>query len=187
MLCCLARVPDIMQRGRDTLGAKGQSDQLREETRSLYETFKVTLSQLQARWIAIETPGAIDEYPPVVLLQLHAHYQRSYGLGLAIGIILNCVLSAFGSEDSQVMVESTYFAREITALAEQATRYRPLGASYIVLCLMAAWIGNTDKSLRLLIEKLLGEYQQDFAHRYMEDLTVELDGMSHHIRLLGPG
>jgi hypothetical protein len=185
---CLAPVPDIIQRGkRDMLGRGDGLVELREETRSLYEKLRATLNQLRARWNAIDAPGGTNGYSSTVALQLHAHYQRTYGLGLIIGIIINCVLGAFDFEDSNLMLESTSFSKEILALAEQAARYRPLGASYMVLCLMAAWIGTTDKSLRSLVERLLGDYQVDSTHRYMDNLRVELEGMSQHIRLLSPG
>jgi hypothetical protein len=182
----LARVPDIMQRGRNAFREGHQSADLQDETRSLYETFKVTLTELQMRWAAIETPSA-NKYSRLALVQLHAHYQRSYALGLAIGIILNCVLSAFDAEDSKLMLESTYFSQEILALAEHAARYRPVGASYMVLCLLAAWAGTTDKPLRSLVERTLDDYHQDFAQLNLENSTFELEWMSQHMRLQRPG
>ena len=182
MMCSLARVPEILRVGKQNgFEHRSQNLDLRQETELLYENFKTSLRQMGAQWAAIQAPGGTDGYPPLVGLRLHAHYQRLYGLGLAIGIILNHVLSAFYVDDRELMLESTNLAEEIVVLAQEAVRYRPLGATYIVLCLMAAWIGALDKSLKRVVENRLLDYQCDFAQEYMQNLTVELEDISRHL------
>lgn len=182
---CLGRVPDIMRRGRDLFEGDEGHVELRDETRSLYETCKVVVEELRKEWVAVEQPSA---YATILAVHQHANCQRMYGLGLLFAIIINCVLSAFDSLDDSLLVESTYYAMEILGLAGEAARYRPIGANYMTVCLMAAWAGTNDKELRSLIEMALKDYERDFYQRSpMKDMPGELESMTHQMRLLTPG
>ncbi|KAK2760762.1 hypothetical protein FQN54_001998 [Arachnomyces sp. PD_36] len=160
MMRCLARLPVIMRRGRNTFEGDPVRIELRDELRIQYETTKLIVEELGQRW---GTLGPLDDNPPSIALRLHSHYQRMYALGLLVGIIINCVLSAFDTDNCEtLMIDSTYYAAEILALAPEATRYRPIGASYMALCLMGAWAGTDDGDLRTLIEIALNDYRSDF-------------------------
>jgi len=47
-------------------------------------------------------------------------------------------------------------------IAKKAHRYRPLDASYALLCLMAAYIGMTEVAARTEIMSLYMDYRHDF-------------------------
>lgn len=182
---CLGRVPDIMRRGKYLFEGDEGHAELRDETRFLYEKCKLHLEELRKPWAAAERPGP---YTPLPAVRLHAHSQRLYALGLLIAIFINCVLSALDGEDDNLIMESTYFATEVLGVAEEAARYRPLGANYMNLCLMAAWAGTNDKGLRSLIEMALEDYHKDFFRiSPMKDLPRELESMTHQMRLLTTG
>lgn len=183
MMRSLAKLPNIMQRGRRMLRGMHRDTDLITETRSQYESLRVTLTELQTRLAEIQ-PFNANKLKKKVFQLLLAHYQRTYALGLSIGIVSNLVLRAIDTEDSRLVSESTYFSKEIAALAEHAQPYRPLGSSYMTLCLMAAWIGTTERQLRLSIEKALRDYQQDFPQSPKNNLTAELERTSSLLRLL---
>jgi hypothetical protein len=184
LMRALARVPEIMRRGRNTFEGEYEHTELRDGIGSLYETSKVSLGELQKQWATTEEPDASSH---ILVVRLHAHYQRMYGLGLVIVIILNCVLSALDTEDDDLIVESTFYATEILGLAADANRYRPLGAGYITLCLMAAWAGTNDELLRMSIGIAMKDYQDDFyKDTPIKDMDAELDSLTRRIRLLTP-
>lgn len=183
MIRCLAQVPVIMERARHSFGHEARVAELRSETRALYETFKLILIESQTQWTAIESTGSNGSFKESLL---YAHYQRSYGFALAVGIILNCVLSAFDIEDSTLQLESTSFAEEVLVLAEQSAPYRPLGASYMVLCLVSAWAGTNDINLRLSIKRMLEDYQSDFPHVDMWASSDRLEWTTQRLRLRDP-
>ena len=162
MMRCLARVPDLMQRGRKIRGREAEDPNLLDEIRTNYGTFKTILKELSKRLAVIQNLNTNEASESAPVVQAHAHYLRSYALGLTFAVILNGVLSAIDNEDTELTLESTSFAKEILALAEPAARYRPTGASYMGLCLMAAWIGTTDYSIRSVAETALVDYQGDF-------------------------
>ena len=184
MMRCLARLPDFMQRGRRICRGEGQDPELLHETRINYETLKTVLEGLRGRLAAVQNLASTG--PPELTpgSQIHAHYQRSYALGLAIGIILSGMLSAIDTEDTGLNLESTAFSKEIIALAEPAAIYRPLGASYMGLCLMAAWIGTTDCSTRSLAESALADYRGDFLHGQSTTPTEVLEQFYERLHLL---
>lgn len=180
---CLAKLPSIMERGRYTFEGDAERVELRDELRFQYEKTKLIIEELCKRW---GTLGPLDDNPTSLALRLHSHYQRMYALGLVIGIIMNCVLSAFDIDNTEtLMLESTYYAAEILALAPAATRYRPIGAGYMTLCLTGAWAGTDDEGLRDLIEIALRDYQSDFLIRKTpRHLGNQLEEITNQMRSL---
>ncbi len=186
MMRCLARYPDLMQRGRYICKGKKGYPELLEELSAHHRTLKAILAELHRRLAATEGLIANGIAQSTVVVQTHSHYQRSYGLCLVICIISSCVLNAVDVEDTQLVSESIYFSKEILALAEGAAIYRPMGASYVGLCLVAAWVGTTDCSIRKMAENTMAEYQRDFAHGQAKMPTGELERLSQQLRLLDP-
>lgn len=177
----LAQIPHIMQRGRSSPG-EGQVEQLRVETRSLYDLFKVCLNELQIRLDTVDDFNP-NEYSQRVLVAIRAHYQRSYCLGLATGIIFNCVLTVFDPENSELAAESTHFVTELVRMAEPAVAFRPLGAMYMILCLLIAWAGTSDLSLRPLIQETLDDCLRDTAPQDVQMIPPDLESMAEYLRL----
>ena len=168
MMRCLAQVPHLMHRGREakTKRKSGQEELfgLRHEMITRCETFKPILASLRDRYEANEeqlrasnaqlTPG---QYV------LRAHYERMYCLGLAVSIILNCVLAGLGQVDMAIAKESQSLADIILAFNESAQKYRPIAASYMSLCLTVAWVGASEQRTRDAAQLLLADYAQDFT------------------------
>ena len=185
MMCCLARLPDLMQRGRIALRTKSNVQIIIAEGRHQYHILKAILSELHDRLNAVQEPSN-DGGPQVASrsMRLHAHYQRTYGLALAICMFFNCILNALDPNDTVLEMESTHFCRDSLRLAYQASRYRPLGASFVMLCLVGAWCGSRDEATRATVESTLVDYGMDFPGAYTEKLMVELECTSQRLRLL---
>lgn len=186
MMRCLARYPDLMQRGKYTCKGKPGYSELLEELSAHHRTLKAIVVELHTRLTATEGNIASGIAQSAVAVQAHSHYQRSYGLSLVICMISNCVLNAVDMEDTKLVSESIYFAKEILALAEGAAIYRPLGASYVRLCLVAAWVGTADYTIRKMAEKAMAEYQHDYTQEGPLMLRGELERLSRQMRLLDP-
>ncbi|TGO57946.1 hypothetical protein BCON_0060g00200 [Botryotinia convoluta] len=94
---------------------------------------------------------------------LHSRFQAAYSLILSFANLLNSLLRAFSDDHTSLIPESVCYVEETIVLAEDALEYRPLGSSAMPMVLTTAWVATIDISRRIKIEKLLIEYQSDFA------------------------
>lgn len=185
ILRCLAHAPDLMQRGTTALREQAGLQMLISETRHQYVILTATLSELHDRLNSVKEFRS-SPHSATSLTRAHSHYQRSYGLCLAICIVFNCILKALDTNDTDLDVESMCFCEDVLGLAEEAAMYRPLGASYITLCLMAAWCGSRDDATRVTVERILIDYRMDFPGALIEGYKVELEHTSQRLSLLDP-
>jgi hypothetical protein len=183
MMCCLARLPDIIQRGKKMLRRKCQDPNLLQEARSNYQKMMAILEEFLCRKVEMQKKIETEHIRASHARMIDAHYQRTYALGLSVSIMLNCVLCAIDIEDSSLLPQAEHFAKETVGLSKAASLYRPLGSSYMVLCLMAAWGGTTDHSIRLSIEKELDHYVQDFPHGQTARIVENVEAYFQHLRL----
>jgi hypothetical protein len=114
--------------------------------------------------------------------QLQARYQVVYGMLLTLAMILNTILRAFEPHDVILVQEAVTLPCDIMTLAKQASPFRPLAASYIPLCLTAAWAATDNPHERLEAELLLEEYQTDFASANWLQIAVWLHGKYEALR-----
>jgi hypothetical protein len=164
MLCCLARVPDIAERRHRALtnGEEYQIADLRDEAAEIYRV-SVTISQnlqhlyLDAASKAADTSATKDRsvFSPREWI-LYANFQRLYGLSLFTTCFLNCLFRSFSSDEANVglRVEAAQITGEIITLAQDADVFRPLGSSYMILCLFIAWVSGPDNETRARINEL---------------------------------
>ena len=184
MMRCLARLPDLIRRGTIISHGEGEDLELLGETRTFYQTCKALLGDLRHGFEETQGPVAYGASQSPATVQAQAYRQSSYGLGLTIVIIFSCVLSALDIGNTELASERTYFSEEILALVEPAARFRPVGASYMVLCLIVAWAGTTDCSVRSLAEAALGDYQLDLPYGRAISSTLALEETFRHLHLL---
>ena len=185
MMRCLARFPDFTRRGQRLRRGDSEDPDLLDEVQTEYLKMKTVVQDLN---IKIPDAAEVAANPsPVWSLQaplfLHFLYSRGYGLALTISIIFNRMLDALGFEDHRLDSESTSFAQEIVTLAEQSHRYRPLGSSYIILCLIAASGGTNDEETILSAKAAIDDYKNDFPWRDEICATVKWDWVSQNLRL----
>ncbi|KAE8153702.1 hypothetical protein BDV25DRAFT_136641 [Aspergillus avenaceus] len=183
MMRCLARVPGIRDRAATMNAGDAAFESLRQEVRSLYETYQEVLTALQSRTMSVETPLATG---PCYLLytRLYAQYQRMYGLGLTVGIMLNVLLQTVDPDDPMLPLDSMYFAQEILLVAEQSVDFRPLGSHYVILCLLVAWAATPDALIRSTAAQMLDDYQRDFDGGQATEVAAAFVHQLHHIHAL---
>jgi hypothetical protein len=114
--------------------------------------------------------------------QLHSRYQVVYGMLLTLAMMLNTILRAFDPDDVILIQESVTLPVDIITLARYAVPYRPLGASYIPLCLVAAWAATDNPLERVEVEVMLAEYQTDFASANWMEMARWLHGQHEALR-----
>ena len=185
MMKCLSRLPHLMDRGRSALKtAKPNDPSLQDlliEAHALRQESSFYLAALRERCqnldhsIATTYPWMLDQGSMDGLRKiLHAHFSRSYGMALAISLIVNCVLLALQGDDSAIRQESKQFACEVVELADVVRVYRPLGAMYMVICLAAAYVSVEEKELKQKIGAYITDYQRDIKG---EGSTLYDDGL----------
>ena len=186
MMRCLAYVPDLMYRGRIALREQEQEHILHVliETRRHYAILQAVSRRLHSYISAIEQPPKGISQSASSHDKARASCQRSYGLSISICIIFNRILKALDMNNTELDVEAKHFCDSILVLANQATIYRPLGASYIVLCLIAAWCGSTDEITRVAVEETLKDYRSDFAGESTATVNMGLKYICQRLSLL---
>jgi hypothetical protein len=166
MMKCLAYLPDLIHRGRCAPKQPLLFDsillELQREVRNLHGNYAPILKSIRERLEKMTSSRLIQHPGPDCLeKKIHAHCTRSYGMALTVGIVLNCILTALVGTNPQLSQESSQFSDEILALAKVVSQYRPLGASYMILCLGAAWLGATDPMGKAKAAACFVDYQRD--------------------------
>ena len=162
-LSSLARIPDFIRYPELHLF----------EIQLTYEQKRIDILKMRQRLAKTgELPPAHEigtfspQVSPAAMVYL---YHTAYALLLALALILNGLLRALDPSDITLAEESITFANEIVVIAEQMSQYRPLGAGYIPICLIAAWAATADLSKQSQMEAIIADYQEDFAGaRWME-------------------
>lgn len=187
MMHCLSYCPPFIRRGRDVLRRGFYDPTLSTEVDIQYQRMRKIVAEMHARMMTVEAPAADKVIDLDALDFLHAMYQRSYGLGLFVAVILNCILAALGAaEDNELEKEVAYYNNEIVRVAHEAQRYRPLGAGYVILCLMVAFAAATDQSIRLQIINLIHDYHTDFQWSVEARIFEELGSVSGRFLICEP-
>lgn len=172
---CLACVPELMQRCKAAMnlhaGFSVHLEDLRLETISLRDDCRAAIITLRDRLENYK----MDIRPTELAAQIHAHYLRSLGLGLATGVVLNCLSSRLEGDVTGKCEESSRWSTEIMQLAEMAVKYQPLGSMAMILCLHMAWVGATDAGTKQKIKALLADYDKACMHRAAGDVDAELE------------
>lgn len=178
MIQCLARVPHELQRCKEVLPCTPFTQttvmELKHEVQSLRQSCKSIIAGLCHRL------DAIDEcsIPITLRSHIHAHYACIYGMGLATGILLNCILGMLGDDCIGLCEESAHHSNEILQLAKIAVKYQPLGSAAMILCLSAAWLGAPDSTTKDGVRSLLSDYERACLGLFQSDLTADLERLS---------
>lgn len=87
----------------------------------------------------------------------------AHGMLLTITLGCNTILSALHPWDTSLADENARFCDDVLLLSQQVAPYRPLGASHLPLCLVAAYLAVVDPVQRETLHSLLVDYQGDLA------------------------
>lgn len=181
---CIAQIPDLVRRGRNSRQRSVADNNIAEEIRSRYEKLITVLEKVKASHDEVE-PSSVQKEQSAV--HSHAYYQRRYGTCLMFIILTNILLRAalmyttdlgpeFSTSPSQgpvidlnsmaaLISEVNHYSECICVLASQAHQYRPLGASYIVMCLMVAYMGTDEPEKQNHIHLIIEEFRNDFPNQ----------------------
>ncbi|KAF2265421.1 hypothetical protein CC78DRAFT_615971 [Lojkania enalia] len=99
---------------------------------------------------------------PMHIEQQEARFQTGYGILLAQAIQFNCIIQTLEPRDLCLSEQLLSLIDDVIRLAKRASRYRPLGASSMPLCLVAALAAADHSDKELQLKALLADYQTDF-------------------------
>jgi hypothetical protein len=154
----MARIPDLVHAPRTNsseiqdlyqracLDVEELTTQKAEISRRLSET----------KWASVTTRAIVTEKILPVCHTVH-------GILLAITLGCNAILSALRPWDTSLAKDNARFCDEVLLLSELVSSYRPLGASHLPLCLVAAYLAVADPVKREMLHGLLVDYQDDMS------------------------
>ena len=145
---------------------------LREPTTNLpkivytYRQIRKDCGNLANILTAFPKPASHSNHPETRSLmcieQQEVRLETGYGILLAQAIQFACVLQIFGLPDLNLSEDLLTFVDDVIRLAKRASRYRPLGASSMPLCLVAALAATEHNDREAELKALLVEYEADF-------------------------
>lgn len=158
MIRSLARIPDFIRHPALYLS----------EINSSYPRVKADCQTVRLRLAKTTELISSGKFDPSTM-KMYAHSQTAYSFMLAMATILNSILRAFDPRGTSLAEDSASNVYEIITLAERASPFRPLAASYIPLLLTTGWAATDDVAIKAEIEKYFAEYQTDLADaRWLE-------------------
>lgn len=191
MLHYLARAPELIRRGRESLQTGTDATAIRDEIWSTYQSCKHTLSALHLRSTendnsTVDPSNTNTAQRALTSHLLYSHYQRTYGIGLVVTLYFNCMLGGLGDTDGVTTSDASYLSEEVLALAERSAMCRPIGSGYLLICLAVAWATTTDPLLRERLLDAVKDYNSDFGIRDTTCMLRELEWTAEHLRLGTP-
>lgn len=158
IMSCLVRLPDFMRYNPEILdeikqnysAVQGTSNAMHEkllEAASAMKNPSTDLSTLQISRVMVK----------ILPMRLHAFYQRTYAILLAVEILINGILRAYEPEDQKLEEENQRLTRDIIDLSLEGSMWKPIGAGWVPVCLISAWGATMDPARRKQIEKVWDE------------------------------
>ncbi|KAL7935601.1 hypothetical protein V8C35DRAFT_297762 [Trichoderma chlorosporum] len=147
----LARIPDLIR----------EPDKNKDDIAMAYERMRVEIPLLKG---GLELADAlVIETPTREATKTRIQYQVSLGLLMGCALIYNGYLRAFGMDDGNMAEEANMMANDAIKLAHDASPYRPLGASFIPLCLVPGWAATDSVEIQQRVVQAFEIYQDDFS------------------------
>ncbi|OJJ58306.1 hypothetical protein ASPSYDRAFT_1047757 [Aspergillus sydowii CBS 593.65] len=164
MLVYFSQVPDILDRVKANPDGLAGLLILQAEMRSLYFKTRRICDLFRRELNQVENPGESPHPNPFGLppTMLHAHTQRFYGISITVCLYMNYILVAMRANEPELSKDASYLALEVLSIAENALQYRPFGAAYVTLGLVAGVMAVDKPSLRILLESWAADYWEDF-------------------------
>lgn len=189
---CLGQMPHLMQRSREALAlSTGSEAALREilhEMISLRDTLSHVVDKLRERWQStVITTGSAESMSRTAKRIMLCCHARALAFGLAVGILVNCVVGILQQDDTEIRHETFQMSEEILELADFLSAYRPLGSMAITVFLSAAWVGAPDPKLKARIEMRAMEFSEDIYGSDTTFMKRDLDTLRDNFMLAWTG
>ncbi|EHK21405.1 uncharacterized protein TRIVIDRAFT_52617 [Trichoderma virens Gv29-8] len=147
----LVHIPDLLR----------EPAKYKDDIAAAYERMRVEIPLLKG---ALEMADALAfETPTPATAKIRIQYQVSLGLLMGCAMIYNGYLRAFGVDDGSMVEEADRMANDAIKLAHDASQYRPLGASFVPLCLVPGWAATDNIDIQHRVVQALEIYQNDFS------------------------
>lgn len=176
-LSSLAKMPDYIRHPEQHLF----------DMQLTYEQKRIDIDKMRQKLVSVTelpSPDEIGQFtPPLTPKTLIYLYYIAYVLLLALALIINGLLRALDPLDITLLEDSIVFTDEVMMIAESMSKYRPLGAGFVPICLTAAWAATSDPSKQAKIEEMILDYQTDFAGARWMDGAVWLRDRCELLRL----
>lgn len=137
-------------------------------------------------WLSTSSDESGNEDTNQEALRTHLRIVRSYSVSLTLGLIMNTIVRMyFPDQEDQLAQTSWKLSGELVSLAKQATRFKPLGATFMAPFLNTVWaVGDRDSRTQMV--SALSLHQVDFeverATILSKKLNNSLDTLRGHIR-----
>lgn len=169
LLLCLADIHVLMNRAKE-LGIAGFPEkrvQLLDGIKCVYDTSVDILRDFRDQYklsADVLGPNPANGSLPAGSMLVYAHHQRLYGLALFVASYICGLLKELGTGDQRSYPKTAAgeMASEIVQLAREASRFRPLGSGYMLLCLGNAWLLASGSNVTASVESLWATYSTDF-------------------------
>lgn len=162
----LAGFPDLLRAPRANL----------LEIESLYYCACLDSEEVMARQATFSDLASSSPDPSATALarKMKPLLQVARSLLLGICITCNAVLSVLDPSDFSLTADSVRFCCDAVSLAREASSSRPLGASHIPLCLVAAYMAAEEEATRDDLLELLVDYEGDFGNAHWVEIGTRL-------------
>jgi len=154
----MARIPDFVHAPRTHLS----------EIQDLYRRACLDVEEFTTRKAEISQQLFEGKYASfakraVVTERIIPLCHTAHGMLLTITLGCNTILAALHPWDTTLADDNARFCDDVLLLSQQVSQYRPLGASHLPLCLVAAYLAVADPVKRETLHSLLEDYQGDFT------------------------
>ena len=149
------------------------------EIRSAYELARSDCAKLKAVLSEVPLQPSADDIltsglVSVPEIRFHVRQQACYGVLLSVAIMLSAILTANEPSNRSLELEASIYVDEVINLSHQAEQYRPLGSSGTPLYLITAWSVAEDPDKQASLERLISNYQADFASTNWLETAISL-------------
>ncbi|KFA77433.1 hypothetical protein S40288_03086 [Stachybotrys chartarum IBT 40288] len=124
--------------------------------------FEAKLAEMPILLSQLDTPNA----------RTRRDIQSAYAMALAMAIVLNQILEAFGHFSSKWSKDCNSFIKKIINVAEEASRFRPIGAGFMVGSLSIAWAATAEPKLKKQLQYLKDEFFKSFKGENWENMAT---------------
>jgi hypothetical protein len=158
IMSCLVRLPEFMRYNPEILY------EIQENYAAVQGTSKMIHEKFVEAAAAMKNPSAVLStlqisrmIVKILPMRLHAFYQRTYAILLAVEILLNGILRAYTPDDHILEEENNRLTRTIIDLSLEGSIWKPIGAGWVPVCLISAWGSTMDPMRKKQIEKVWDE------------------------------
>ena len=184
MLSCVTILPGLFRQIQNEHDNEDMDSQF-QQAQMHYDNLKLVIEKY--RLLVEEHRTSVTKGDTMLTaLPRKALLQRMYGLSMFFAITLNLLLRNASTPDINLRSDGDYFATEIMAIAEEALPYRPFGASYVGLCLVAAYLVTDDQTKRRQMMDSYEIYTCDFPFDYGQIQLSAIRCLGRFLRLSKP-